>query len=154
MGTMLKPHEVFLHWLESDPVFMAEIHDPVSGDDLLWHGGIPDILMSSWMNDDLVPLKCVNIIVEAGDTDVYIKFDRPVFLVECYGPTLSQAWDVYNVLRERSERQFNNQVAVPDGTAYVYRLHMISGGQDVIEPELQWPKVISRWEMILWRETV
>ena len=145
---MLRPYDVLLRYLETDMTLMAEVHDVASGQDLIWAGGMPDV----WM--DRMPLKSINIITDAGPTDTSLKLFRPMIPIECYGPTMDEAWEVYLALCERNERQFNNVVVTADGNAYMYRLHQTSSGMEVIEPELKWPKVVSMWEMTFWRETV
>ena len=136
----VQPYEVFRRWLLADAALAAEVTNRI------YVGGLPDLLQA------LMPVKAIDVFTVAGNSDRYLRLDRPVFQVECYGPTLADARDVYLKLRAK-RREVNSMQAVVGGNAYRFWTDEAMGGIDDIMPVTDWPRVISRWEMVSWEQT-
>jgi hypothetical protein len=144
----LKPYDVVLRYLETDAALMAVVLG-ADGLPMLFAGGLPSVYV-----EGVKPPRCINLYVDPGQSEFQLKLGRPIFVVECFGNTQDEAWTVYNAFAARNDRQLNNIVAVADGTAYLYQFSMVSGPQDLPEPELGWPRVVARWQAIYWEVNV
>lgn len=142
MGTTLKPYTILLAMLNANVPLVAEVGTNV------WAGGVPETIAQ-------VPdaPKCVAAITLPGRSDQSIWLDHTAFQIMCYGPTMSQAWDVYRALIAGHRRSFNEMVMTADGEAYMYALQEQVSGQEYVDPRSGWLAILSRWEMASWQES-